>query len=285
MGMESIAMSDYPASMELADTDPILEQPAPGLSARLGSLVSHASEIASTVGDFARDTATNVAGTIRTGYEYAADRYDSLKFGAKTLAAIGGIAFVGAQAAELTANAEPVMAGTGDTPEAVASGGLAQYCKSKMANLFPNTPYMQADHRSQLGKGTVLWRAGQRNQGFWIITDTEQAPEQCVDAGYQLKGTVTGYIGQPKIDGKRAKPYKMLTLHYGNQASHLDRYLQRKGKQSDRYYYRRTAGEAKTPVFVEFENEVIAPNGHVVNDKTRRHGVAALNGHGEDVSG
>lgn len=271
------SMTD-PATAELLAVEPMtemsMEGPSRGIRAHLGNLASRAGDIVSSAGY-----------AIHTGYEAVTDRLDSIKDRATTLAAIGGVAFVGAQAAELASNVEPVTADTGNTPGAVASGGLAKYCASKMANLFPNATYMQQGHRGQLGSSTVLWRPGQRNQWFAAVMDTEQAPDQCVQAGYKLEGTVTGYVGQPKLNGHRDKPYRMLTLHYGNKARHLSRGVENKSKRADGYYYQRTPGKAKTPVFLQFDNKVVDPHGHVVKEKTRRHGVPVLNGHAEDVSG
>ncbi len=256
----------------------LMEEPSMGLGARLGNLADRAGEIASRVSDLTYVALHNAGDAITAGYEYVADRYDSLKFGAKTLAAIGGIAFVGAQAAELTASAEPVMAGTGNTPQAVASGGLAKYCKQKMANLFPTVTYMKAGTRDF---ATALLRPGERNQLLIFEAETQDAPEQCVQAGWRLGGTATTELGQP--DQGHKDPYDLLTVHYGNKGHAINRGVQRKGKQSDSYYYG-CSKHGDTPVWVDMVNKVVDPNGRVEKVKKERHNVPVLNGHVQDAS-
>lgn len=254
------------APMYAADTlaigpaEPLLiDEPSIGLGARLGNFVSR-------VGD-----------AVHAGYEYAADHYDSLKFGAKTLAAVGGIAFVGAQAAELVTNAEPVMAGTGNTPQAVASGGLAQYCKRKMANLFPDVIPMTKSGK-QLGTGIIA--AGSYEQTFGILMEAKSAPQECLDAGFKLKGKATGYVGQPNHSGR---PYKVGSVHYSNhEGKRQGAFPNQASVEADDY--RCTKGKGKTPVFVVLDNEVLDRHGHVRAEKERRYREPVLDGHNRNAA-
>lgn len=147
---------------------------------------------------------------------------------------------------------------------AIASGGLAGICASKMVNNFPNvikripgTDYW----------GTVLAIISGNDQMFGIQLETKQQPERCVRAGFQLRGKAMAFTTQPENHRDR---YRVTTLPYGNHAGGKQRLV----SVPYTFHYKRvdyqcTPGKGKTPALLELANRVVDRHHHVLKEKRR----------------
>ncbi|HEX5743904.1 MAG TPA: hypothetical protein VFX84_00415 [Candidatus Saccharimonadales bacterium] len=222
------------------------------LSGHLGGLVSSAGEIAGQVRD-----------AVHTGYDYIADRYDSLKFGAKTLAAVGGVAFVSAQAAELTANVEPVVA-QDNTPEAEAP----QASESAVS-------FRKKCIREGLARPAVeafLRHPGARNQELRSQISLYGLSGECADAGYEQSARVRVRMEEPRRGGKlvdliRGRSLKLLTPPEGLIARNVIS-VKPDGRVGRKAYFHRTPGRGETEVIEEITEIVRNPKGKKIDQRT-----------------